>query len=97
MVQVTYRPQFITEDFFASGDTQECRIVAVYEAEGNNGRKDLQMELVSKTHHQKMSLWGENLRWMIATYGNDTDKWLTQPVKLQNRVTNGKRLKVLSL
>lgn len=97
MVKTTWTPNFIANDFFDSNPKQKCKIAAAYMVTSEKSNKtELQIEVVSDTQHKKMSIWGENHRFLISKFGDETDDWVGKQIFIEIRKKGDGYIKVIS-
>ena len=98
MVKTTWTPNYIDNDFFESAPKQKCKIAAAYPVTSEKtGKTELQIEVVNDKQHKKMSIWGENHRFLIQTYGDETDNWIGKTINIEQRKKGDGYFKVLSI
>jgi hypothetical protein len=95
MTQVTWQPQWIDNAFFLDKDAINCKLLSAVVEQRTNGKQDIVIHLVSETAEARMSVWGMNLKRMIDAFGQNTDKWAGNQVKVQRTLVNGKTHKMI--
>lgn len=97
MVQVTYNPPWISTETFGDRISLTGQIGEV-EVSNERGKQEVIAHLLlEKDIHVRMSVWGNNLKTLIAYCGSDTEKWKGAKIKVSAKREKDKVHKVIDV
>jgi hypothetical protein len=100
MVNVTYEPNWINDDFFYNNNPARCNILHADVKKDKNDKEEIVITIGSGKLEAKMSVWGKNKQKLAVAYGDgrnfDTDDLLGKQIRLMQEVTPaGKKIRTL--
>lgn len=100
MVQTTYTPAWLNEEFFTKANPRKVTITDCAEEVKQNGQKELVLYIRADNDEAKLSLWGSNKARCAKQFGNGRTFETTDLIGKTGSLSlttdmNGKKIKFL--